>query len=115
MAADNEEPVRARCSRYLGRRKGRQPSGVASAGSFFKNPQGDYAGRLIEAAGLKGVCCGQAMVSPDHANFIVNTGRATAGDIVELMQLVQDKVLQQFGVRLEPEVQIIQGVTGGRI
>ena len=115
MAADNKEQVRARCSRYLKRRQGGQPTGVASAGSFFKNPEGDYAGRLIEAAGLKGVCCGQAMVSPDHANFIVNTGRATARDIVDLMQLVQDRVFQQFGIRLEPEVQIIQGATGGRI
>lgn len=115
LTADNREQVSGRCSRYLARRQGRQPTGVASAGSFFKNPQGDYAGRLIEAAGLKGVCCGQAMVSPDHANFIVNNGRATAGDIVELMQLVQERVLQQFGVRLEPEVQIIQGVAGGCI
>jgi len=115
MTAGTEEQVRARCGRYLKRRQGRQPTGVASAGSFFKNPQGDYAGRLIEAAGLKGICCGQAMVSPDHANFIVNTGRATAEDIVELMQLVQDRVLRQFGVRLEPEVEIIQGASGERI
>jgi len=107
MTADNEELIRNRCRRYLGRRQGMQPAGVASAGSFFKNPQGDYAGRLIEAAGLKGISHGQAMVSPDHANFIVNTGRATASDIVALMQLVQDRVFQQFGVRLEPEVQIV--------
>jgi len=107
MTADNEELIRDRCRRYLSRRQGKQPAGVASAGSFFKNPQGDYAGRLIEAAGLKGTRHGQAMVSPDHANFIVNTGRATASNIVALMQLVQKRVFQQFGVRLEPEVQIV--------
>ena len=101
-----EEQVREQCNRYLGRRRGKQPAGVASAGSFFKNPQGDSAGRLIEAAGLKGTRRGQAMVSPVHANFIVNTGRATAADIVGLMHQVQETVYQQFGVRLEPEVQI---------
>ena len=101
-----EEQIRLRCEQYLGRRRGKQPTGVASAGSFFKNPPGDSAGRLIEAAGLKGTSCGQAMVSKVHANFIVNTGRATAADIVALMQRVQDVVFQQFGVRLEPEVQI---------
>lgn len=102
-----EEQIRLRCEQYLERRRGKQPTGVASAGSFFKNPPGDSAGRLIEAAGLKGVSCGQAMVSNVHANFIVNTGRATAADIVALMQQVQDVVFQQFGVRLEPEVQIL--------
>jgi len=107
LTPDREEQIRERCKRYLGRRHGKQPAGVASAGSFFKNPQGDSAGRLIEAAGLKGVCCGQAMVSPVHANFIVNTGRATAADIVSLMRQVQDAVFQQFGVWLEPEVQIL--------
>ena len=101
-----EEQIRLQCDQYLGRRRGKQPIGVASAGSFFKNPPGDSAGRLIEAAGLKGVSCGQAMVSNVHANFIVNTGQATAADIVALMQQVQDVVFQQFGVRLEPEVQI---------
>jgi len=102
-----EEQIRVRCEQYLGRRRGKQPTGMASAGSFFKNPPGDSAGRLIEAAGLKGASCGQAMVSKVHANFIVNTSRATAADIVTLMQQVQDVVFQQFGVRLEPEVHIL--------
>jgi len=101
-----EEQIRERCEQYLGRRRGKQPTGAASAGSFFKNPPGDSAGRLIEAAGLKGISCGHAMVSNIHANFIVNTGRASAADIVALMQQVQDVVFQQSGVRLEPEVQI---------
>ncbi len=105
----SELEIRKQCRSYLEQRRGKQPAGVASAGSFFKNPQGDSAGRLIEAAGLKGVRCGQAMVSPMHANFIVNTGRATAGEIIALMEQVQETVQQKFGVRLEPEVRILQG------
>ncbi|CAK8715184.1 UDP-N-acetylmuramate dehydrogenase [Candidatus Electrothrix aarhusensis] len=102
-----QEEIRSCCTGFLARRKGKQPTGVASAGSFFKNPTGDAAGRLIEAAGLKGHCCGEAMVSPVHANFIVNTGKSTATDILTLMQQVQETVFQKFAVRLEPEVEII--------
>ena len=101
------EEVRSRCAGFLAQRKGKQPTGMASAGSFFKNPKGDAAGRLIEAAGLKGRCCGEAMVSPVHANFIVNTGKGTATDILTLMEQVQETVFQKFAVRLEPEVEII--------
>jgi len=104
-----EQSIRERCRGYLERRKAKQPKGVASAGSFFKNPPGDSAGRLIDAAGLKGFTIGGAMVSPVHANFIVNTGGATAVEIIGLMEVVQEKVYQRFGVRLEPEVQILQG------
>lgn len=107
LTPGKEEQIRRQCNDYLERRRGKQPTGVASAGSFFKNPPNDSAGRLIEAAGLKGVSCGQAMVSPVHANFIVNTGQATAGDIVRLMKKIQETVYKQFGVMLEPEVQII--------
>ncbi len=106
LTSGSGEGIRERGRRYLERRRQKQPAGVASAGSFFKNPHGDSAGRLIEAAGLKGSCCGGAMVSPVHANFIVNTGRATAADIVALMEQVQETVFKQSGVRLEPEVQI---------
>jgi UDP-N-acetylmuramate dehydrogenase len=102
-----KEEVRSRCAVFLAQRKEKQPTGVASAGSFFKNPMGDAAGRLIEAAGLKGCSCGEAMVSPVHANFIVNTGKGTATDILTLMEQVQEKVFQKFAVRLEPEVEII--------
>lgn len=108
LRPDREETIRTRCREHIARRKGKQPAGVASAGSFFKNPPGDSAGRLIEAAGLKGVCCGQAMVSPVHANFIVNTGRATATEIITLMEQVQQVVFRHFTVRLEPEVRIFQ-------
>jgi UDP-N-acetylmuramate dehydrogenase len=88
-------------------RRDKQPLGTASAGSFFKNPTGDSAGRLIDAAGLKGLRKGNAMVSDKHANFIVNTGQATPDDIVDLMKEVQQKVYLHSGVRLEPEVHIL--------
>ncbi|MCI5192003.1 MAG: UDP-N-acetylmuramate dehydrogenase [Candidatus Electrothrix sp. AU1_5] len=102
-----KEQVRSRCAAFLAQRKERQPTGVASAGSFFKNPPHDAAGRLIEAAGLKGRCCGEVLVSPKHANFIVNTGKGTATDILTLMEQVQEAVFQKFAIRLEPEVEII--------
>ncbi len=108
LRPEQEETVRARCSDHLKKRKGKQPAGVASAGSFFKNPPNHFAGRLIEAAGLKGLRCGGAMVSPVHANFIVNSGGASATDIVTLMEQVQTEVATRFGICLEPEVQIIQ-------
>lgn len=107
---DREEDSRARCAAYLERKKSKQPAGVASAGSFFKNPPGDFAGRLIEAAGLKGLRCGGAIVSPVHANFLVNTGGASATDILSLMAQVQAEVAVRFGIQLEPEVRIIQEV-----
>lgn len=108
MDADQPERIRARCAAYLQRRKGRQPAGAASAGSFFKNPPGDFAGRLIEAAGLKGASCGAALISPVHANFLVNTGGATAADILALAERAQADVFARFGIRLEPEVKIIR-------
>jgi UDP-N-acetylmuramate dehydrogenase len=98
--------VAGQCRDIISQRKRKQPLGVGSAGSFFKNPAGDFAGRLIELAGLKGLARGKAMVSPKHANFIVNTGGAEPEDIVALMEQVRQKVLQQSGVLLEPEVHI---------
>jgi UDP-N-acetylmuramate dehydrogenase len=99
--------IKALCREYLRGRRDKQPHGVASAGSFFKNPAGDYAGRLIEAAGLKGLTVGGATVSAVHANFLVNTGRATATEMLALMRLVQEKVMARSGVWLEPEVRIV--------
>ena len=91
----------------LARRGETQPTRQPSCGSVFRNPPGDHAARLIEAAGLKGACRGGACVSELHANFIVNTGGATAADIEELIRHVQAQVAARFGVRLEPEVRIV--------
>jgi UDP-N-acetylmuramate dehydrogenase len=104
-----DEPVAIadRCSRHLQARRLRQPAGVASAGSFFKNPPGQAAGRLIEEAGLKGVRFGDAVVSDRHANFLVNGGQATARDFRALMHLVQERVLSRTGILLQPEVQLL--------
>ena len=103
----DQQSIARECRDIITRRKQKQPQGVASAGSFFKNPAGDFAGRLIESAGLKGLAQGKAMVSPKHANFIVNTGGAEPSDIVLLMEKVREKVWLQSGVLLEPEVRIL--------
>jgi UDP-N-acetylmuramate dehydrogenase len=97
----------------LAQRNATQPLGVPSCGSTFRNPPGDFAGRLIEAAGLKGVTVGGAVVSPKHANFIVNTGTATAADIEALIAHVQDAVQKHSGVRLELEVRVVGEARGG--
>jgi len=91
----------------LAKRNASQPLGVPSCGSVFRNPPGDFAGRLIEQAGLKGRRIGGAVVSEKHANFIVNTGKATAADIEALIDEVRATVQQRTGVRLEPEVRIV--------
>jgi UDP-N-acetylmuramate dehydrogenase len=80
------------------------PSGVPHAGSIFKNPQGDYAGRLIEAVGLKGERHGAAQISEKHANVIVNLGDARASEVMHLMSIAWRRVREQFGVELEPEI-----------
>ncbi|OQX19737.1 MAG: UDP-N-acetylenolpyruvoylglucosamine reductase [Desulfobulbaceae bacterium A2] len=107
LGQERPEVLQARCREYLQRRRAHQPRGMASAGSFFKNPAGDSAGRLIEAAGLKGLRRGDAMISQRHANFLVNTGTASAADIVALMAVVQERVQDAFGVHLEPEVHLL--------
>lgn len=89
------------------RRRATQPLDMPSAGSVFRNPEGDHAGRLIEAAGLKGYTIGGAMVSPKHANFIVNTGTATSNDIKNLIKYVHTQVWEKFGVDLVLEQTII--------
>jgi len=88
-------------------RKARQPWGMPSAGSVFKNPMDEAAGKLIEAAGLKGLTAGGAQLSDKHANFIVNTGNAKAADVLALMETVRAKVLDMHRIRLEPEITII--------
>lgn len=103
--ADSEE-IKARCRELTQWRRAKQPKD-ASAGSFFKNPPDEAAGRLIEAAGLKGLRVGGAMVSEKHANFLVNKQGATARDFVRLMRLVQEKVKAASGIYLEPEVRLM--------
>jgi len=98
-----QENIRA----LLARRGASQPTQHYSCGSVFKNPPGEHAARLIEAAGMKGVRSGGAEVSEKHANFIINTGNATATDIETLIGQVQDKVEQLRGIRLETEVHIV--------
>jgi UDP-N-acetylmuramate dehydrogenase len=89
------------------KRKRKQPLGFPNAGSVFKNPPDEHAGRLIERAGLKGATIGQAQISPDHANFIVNLGGARARDVRGLMSLAQEAVWQRSGLWLEPEVRLV--------
>lgn len=98
------ESMRSAVAVHLARRRATQPLDQPSCGSVFKNPAGDHAGRLIEAVGLKGAVEGGAQVSPLHANFIVNTGGASAADVHALVNRCRDRVYEEAGVLLEPEV-----------
>ncbi len=109
LISGSREEIKSACKKYQELRRKNQPLAEPSAGSFFKNPPADSAGRLIEGAGLKGFSVGGAKISEKHANFIVNTGKASAADILNLMQLVQQAVYRRFGVKLEPEVHILGG------
>jgi len=100
------EELAARADAYTAHRKATQPPG-ATMGSTFKNPPGDYAGRLIEAAGLKGAQHGGALISPQHANFLINTGEATAQDFMALIDLAREEVRARFGVTLELEIELV--------
>jgi len=100
------EEIREVSRRYLMERRNSQPWSLPSAGSVFKNPPGDSAGRLIESAGLKGRSLGGAQVSPVHANFIVNTGGATARDVLELVDEVRLAVQRVHGIWLELEIRV---------
>ena len=98
---------RAKVKELLSRRIASQPLGEPNAGSVFRNPPGTYAARLIEDCGLKGRRIGGAIVSPKHANFIVNAGDARAADIEALIELAQAAVKAKFGIDLEREVRIV--------
>jgi UDP-N-acetylmuramate dehydrogenase len=100
------EEVSVKISQFSERRKSTQPPG-ASMGSMFKNPAGDHAGRLIEAAGLKGTRIGNAEISTKHANFFINHGETRASDVRELIDLTRNTVKQKFGVELELEVELV--------
>ena len=107
VVLSNPDEVRLGVNRLLARRADTQPLNVPSCGSVFQNPPGDHAGRLIEAAGLKGLRIGGAEISPVHANFIANIGGACASDVLALIEAARTKVHKQFGVWLAPEVRII--------
>jgi UDP-N-acetylmuramate dehydrogenase len=96
--------VSGKVREFVSRRKSSQPTGFPNSGSMFRNPPGDFAGRLIEAAGYKGKRVGEAQISERHANFIVNHGRARASDVKELMDGARGEVKALFGVELEAEV-----------
>jgi UDP-N-acetylmuramate dehydrogenase len=106
LGAGNASETKALVEKYSQWRKNNQPSG-ASVGSMFKNPPGDYAGRLIEQAGLKGTSIGSVEVSPVHANYFINDGGTLAQDIFSLVRLTQKAVMQKFGVQLELEIELI--------
>ncbi|OGO94432.1 MAG: UDP-N-acetylenolpyruvoylglucosamine reductase [Coxiella sp. RIFCSPHIGHO2_12_FULL_42_15] len=103
----DSEKAKQNISELLKERNEKQPIGTYSCGSVFRNPEGNFAGQLIELAGLKGYCLGDAQVSEKHANFILNKGNATAHEIERLIYHVADTVLQTQGVKMTPEVRII--------
>jgi len=109
LQSDEAEAIRNRMREMRKQRSSTQPLSLPNCGSVFKNPAGDYAARLIEAAGLKGTKIGKARISSRHANFIVNEGKASSHDVMSLITTVQKAVEEQFGIRLEPEVRILGG------
>ncbi|PHS71041.1 MAG: UDP-N-acetylenolpyruvoylglucosamine reductase [Methylophaga sp.] len=107
LADGDKETERNEIKALLKKRNISQPTNQPCAGSVFRNPEGDFSGRLIEQMGLKGLTIGGASVSEKHANFIVNNGSATAADIEALILLVQQKVELKYGIHLTPEVHIV--------
>jgi len=106
LAPDDPAAVRERLARFAESRKANQPTELPSCGSVFLKPEGDFAGRLIEAAGLKGRRIGGIQVSEKHANFFVNLGGGTAADAIALVELVEQSVFEKFGVKLTREFEI---------
>jgi UDP-N-acetylmuramate dehydrogenase len=108
LAPGDPKALKKEAEAVIKKRKAAQPWRMPSAGCFFRNPaSGDSAGRLIDLAGLKGFGIGDAGVSKKHANFFVNRGRASAEDMIRLMEAVQSAVYKRFGLNLEPEVKIV--------
>ena len=107
LAPGDETEIRSRMAELAAKRRDKQPLNYPSAGSTFKRPEGYFAGKLIEDAGLRGYTVGGACVSEKHCGFVVNKGGATAEDVLRLIGDVQDEVMKDFGVRLEPEVRMI--------
>ena len=107
LVPGDQAAIRDRMRELMEKRKASQPLEYPSAGSTFKRPAGHYAGTLIDQCGLKGLTVGGAQVSEKHAGFVINRGGATCADVVELIRQIQARVLDAAGVRLEPEVKII--------
>ena len=107
LKAGKKEDIAASMEAKLSLRNNMQPLEYPTAGSVFRNPVGDYAGRLIEAVGLKGHSIGDAEISTKHANFIINRGNATGGEILTLIRSIQERVFEREGVMLVPEVLIV--------
>ena len=103
----NQDQIRARMEELKEKRISKQPLEYGSAGSTFKRPEGYFAGKLIEDAGLRGYRVGDAQVSEKHCGFVINRGNATAAEVAQLMEDVADRVEEKFGVRLQPEVKKI--------
>ena len=106
-----KEEIQEKMNEYALARRTKQPLEYPSAGSTFKRPVGYFAGKLIDDAGLRGFSYGGAQVSEKHCGFVINRGDATARDIVTLMKMVNEKVMEKFGVALEPEVKMIGDFT----
>lgn len=107
LTEGSKDAIREKMADFAGRRRDKQPLNYPSAGSTFKRPEGYFAGKLIEDAGLKGKTIGGAQVSEKHAGFIINTGNAKSDDIIELIDCCIETVYNKFGVKLEPEVRFI--------
>lgn len=107
LAEGNVQEIQARMDELTAQRKMKQPIEYPSAGSTFKRPEGYFAGKLIMDSGLRGFQVGGAQVSEKHCGFVINTGGATAADVMQLICEVSDRVQEKFGVSLEPEVKRI--------
>jgi UDP-N-acetylmuramate dehydrogenase len=110
FALEDPEKTQARMKTLMQERNAAQPIGLPNCGSVFRNPPGNHAAKLIEAAGLKGYSIGGAQVSPKHANFIINTGEARAADIEQLIAHIREVVHQQSGIWLQTEVKFLGDV-----
>ncbi len=108
LVRGNEADIRAKMKENMSSRREKQPLEYPSAGSYFKRPEGYFAGKLIEDCGLKGAHVGDAEVSVKHAGFLINKGRATSGDVLALEKKIREEVMGRFGVELEREVRLIK-------
>ena len=107
LAPGEKKEIRKEMDENMRKRQSKQPLEFPSAGSTFKRPEGNYASALIDQCGLKGVCVGGAQVSQKHAGFVINTGGATANDVLQLVQLIQKTVYDKTGYQLEYEIKIL--------